>query len=136
MSNEIEEFLKRAAQRRTSRKPPEIQLIEPEVIEAEVIESQTSQHLAHSDFARRASQLGEEVGLADEHLEAHLHEKFGHRLGRLAKKPRPIPQQPAPSATPRPPIAALSVAEMLRNPQSLRNAIVLREILDRPEHLW
>ncbi|MHB8952497.1 MAG: hypothetical protein ACYC4U_05920 [Pirellulaceae bacterium] len=80
-------------------------------------------------FEQRAEHLGEEVGLADEHMEAHLAQRFDHQVG----------SQP-PSA-PADRVAELgerlldpeTLAAMLADPTSLRQAVLLSEILARPD---
>jgi hypothetical protein len=172
MSDEIEDFIRRAAERRKQqqgqaqgqRRPqppratPPVQpparprtlatpisqpaVVEAEVIPAEVIEhvsSYVTTHLDTRQFGERASHLGEQTALADDRLEARLHQKFDHQVGRLTKGsvnevadiPDPVAgmlQTSSPSST-----ARESLVAMLRSPQSIRNAIIMNEILSRRE---
>lgn len=168
MSDEIEEFIRRAAERRKQtqgqgqRKPatrpqesqpqpaqqrPRPRLAQPEVVEAEIVSAEVvehvsgyvAQHLSSQQFTERASHLGEETALADDKMEAHLHQKFDHQIGRLA--PSTLDKQSAAAtAGAAPTVSYISssadLANLLRSPQSIRNAIILSEILNRPEHLW
>lgn len=81
-------------------------------------------------LGQHASQLGAEVGLADEKLEQHLREKFEHQVGVLAPKTSNERQQ----------VAAASLAQELRNllsrPGSARQMIIASEILKRPPDRW
>jgi hypothetical protein len=84
----------------------------------------------------RTRQLGAEVDLADDKLEAHLHQVFDHKLGDLKKTtadaaPRTVAATPE-LQTP----AATTFARMLADPQSLRNTFILTEIMKRPEGNW
>ena len=84
-----------------------------------------------SDFERRAEHLGEEVGLADENLEARLHEKFDHQLGTLDEEGVDLPAGVTSDSAAR--FFTISeITKLLANPNSLRNAIVLSEISRPP----
>lgn len=181
MNNEVEEFLRRAAQRRAQveaqlraqaearargqgqappprAEPPkritaaaqnlsqQQQPIQADVVELGVSGSRVgdsvSDHMRHSqDFAAQVELLGDRVESADEDMTAHLHQTFGHAVGRL-RKTTAGPVQPT-AATPS--VAAIvirdvspahGIAELLRNPQSVRNAILLAEVLNRPADRW
>jgi hypothetical protein len=138
-----------AAQRSPSRRPPpDLEIIDasdPEIIEAEPVYEGVSAHVAGdidtSDIAQhasrlsdRASQLGADVGQADDKLEDRIHEKFDHDLGRIhddtvtddmgTRRPGRVPR------------TAGEIAEMFRSPKSIRQAVILSEILNRPEQRW
>ncbi len=179
MSNEIEEFLRRAAERRrrqmqqqqAPQQPPqhqppqrpapqqqmpqrpapqEIQYLQPEIVDAEIIEADpfpshenvaqhVTRHMDMREFTERASHLGEEVGLADDNLEARLHSTFDHDLGKLAKGDTATDdfhQSQSQAAKTAARSAAANLAAMLTQPQNLRQAIILSEILGRPEDRW
>lgn len=117
-------------------------LFGPPVVEAEIVSAQVvdevsahvASHLSTQQFTERASHLGEETALADDRLEAHLHQKFDHQLGTLTRStmsaPATVTSGPAPTLSPS------AVVEMLRSPQQIRNAIILSEVLARPDHQW
>lgn len=178
MSDEIAEFLRRAAQRRAEQleqqrraaqqqqqyQPPPQPLpsaprpmpsqLRPPVVEAEIIEdeepiqlrpalSRVSQHVSQSmdtsDFAQRADRMGDATEQADERMEMHLHQAFDHRLGSISAGTESITA----AFTPAPDdemkgraVATHPLLAMLRNPQSIRNAIVLSELLERPTKNW
>ena len=181
MNNEVEEFLRRAAQRRaqvesqlraqaearargqgTSAPPPRTEppkritpaaqsLSQQQSGQAEVVELAASgsgvaesvaQHMRHSqDIAARVELLGDRVESADEEMAAHLHQTFDHQVGRL-RKTTEGPAQPS-AATPslaatvaRDVSPAHGIAELLRSPQSVRNAFILAEVLNRPPDRW
>ena len=65
----------------------------------------------------------------------HLHQAFDHALGDIAAPTT------SSMADERPEIKQAEglgqeILGMLRDPASVQRAIVLREILERPEHLW
>jgi hypothetical protein len=83
-------------------------------------------------FAERISHLGERVALADDQMSANVHAKFDHAVGRLSGAPIASAFQ-APIAEIAP---ARQIADMLSSPTGVRQAIVLGEVLIRPEHRW
>ena len=90
-------------------------------------------HLAEGALTEHARQLGEEIGQTDERLEAHLHQKFDHSLGKLsAREATPAEQVAVALAT----TPASEVAALLATPQGMQQAVVLSEILQRPTDRW
>jgi hypothetical protein len=156
LAGEIEEFLKRASQKRQDRSkrkqsakvakptPPPVKKPTRRLVSTQDNEPQTQtqaaftvadsvrQHLDTSDFIVRASGLADEdIAKDDAERAAHMKEVFGHQVGRLADTsgPKAAAAQPmAPAGAAITPLAAL-----LANPQSLKQAIVLQEILNRRE---
>ncbi|MBN1908190.1 MAG: hypothetical protein JW818_00490 [Pirellulales bacterium] len=89
-------------------------------------------------FTRRASQLGQTARLASREAEERLHETFDHDLGLLEKKVtgKKKTKKPAPASVALPPTSAAGFAALLHDADSLRHAVILSEILQRPEHRW
>ena len=135
--SDIEDFLRRAAQRRVQAKRPEIEimeLVDAEIVEAEPVDvaAHVATYLDSSDFSSRASQLGERVGLADDVMDAHLHAKFDNRLGSMGLQPlelEVVEERSGDGLT-------MEYLELLRSPKHLRQAIILSEILQRPRDRW
>lgn len=88
-----------------------------------------------TEIARHAASLGAEVDLADDKLEARLHKTFDHKLGHLKDTTTAAPVKASPQ-TPDAMLASMNLTRLLSNAQSIRNAIVLSEVLNRPEHRW
>jgi hypothetical protein len=157
--NEIEEFLRRAAalreqQARQRAQPlgpavPSGELAPPssEVMDAEIVSTDevsgddvadhVQRHLSPQSFQDRAQRVAARIKSADDDMDAHLHEKFEHRLGTLGattSRAEASTMEKAESA----PLEATgsSLAALIRSPQSLRNAIVLNELLTPPWHRW
>ncbi|MEN6405532.1 MAG: hypothetical protein ABFC77_03575 [Thermoguttaceae bacterium] len=94
-------------------------------------------------FERREASLGEEVTQVDRQIDQHFRQVFDHRISQLAAVPG---ESAAPSATESSERAvavvetsSLPAAELLDwlgDPDFLRRAIVLNEILHRPEERW
>lgn len=158
--DEIEEFLRRAAegrqqasgggqpragqpQQRTkpSRPPaPSTPASKPaestEAAESRTVVAHVQKHLDTSDFQRRTSQLGGEVAEADDKLDARVQQVFEHQLSQFDWR---TPGELEAAGEKLPPSASATVAgifPLLSNPESLRQAIVLNEILQRPVDRW
>jgi hypothetical protein len=92
-----------------------------------------SQHVAEhlggvKAIATHAQTLGADVAQADERMEAHLQEKFSHRLGALAQQKAPT--QAVESST------AKDLLKLLSQPGGAKTMIIANEILRRPEERW
>jgi hypothetical protein len=119
---------------------PELEAVDAEVIELQPlgagVSQHVSQHLDMSSIRQHTAQLGSEVALADDKLDARLHDKFDHAVGRI-KGGQPTAAAAPPTATvsssPAPTARPSEIAQLLRNPKSIRQAIILNEILRRPE---
>jgi len=176
MSDEIAEFLRRAAQRRAEQmqqqleqqrraaqpqyQPPPTAPTRPQPltprppVEAEIIDEdepmprrpalstlsqKVSQNLDTREFAARAERLGDATEQADERMESHLHQAFDHRMGSISAGTRSIMADVTPEIDDE---MRARVAQhhpllsLLRQPQSVRNAIILSELLQRPEQNW
>ncbi len=88
--------------------------------------------------------LGREVAQADEKVGDRLREKFGHQVSRLAgvsgeaaAVPLAVePTVPADRVAAPPAVDAATMAALLTNPATLRQAVLVSEILHRPEERW
>ncbi len=112
--------------------------VEAEIVDAELAErSDRVSRLVDQDMrgtnqiAEHAGRLGAELDLADEKLAAHLHQVFDHKLGSLKST-----SGDAANAGPDRTIADDSlnqIRRLLTSPSSVRNAVIMAEILRRPE---
>lgn len=122
----------------------EVVYLEPaqaEVVDAELAElgddvgRHVAQHLrGPQEIAEHARHLGEEVDQADDKLESHLHQTFDHQLGRLRKTASDTAA--VEHVKPAPDVTIGDIRTMLASPASIRDAIVMAEILRRPEDRW
>jgi hypothetical protein len=98
-------------------------------------------------FEKREEHFGHDVEAAAEATDQHVHKVFDHQVGSLSTQIGPSPQTRQTGATlpsglgqssgdKFPPSAAAGLAAMLGNAHSLRQAIVLREIIERPLDRW
>jgi hypothetical protein len=155
LANEIDQFVQQASQRRgegspqqAPRRPMPSQQRAPaqprvtsqplvEAVPVELLEPMAEE--SGSVGSRRLGSLGSrrlesEVDQADENMEEHVHEVFDHKLGQLGRTPDVTKRQSDPATVP--PTAAAGLAAMLTDPANVRQAIVLSEILQRPEQRW
>jgi hypothetical protein len=121
--------------------PPQLQPLRPMsqgIERGETVAQHVAQHLSHQDdFARRATQMGEDLAQTDERLEARLHEKFDHGLGSLAARRQAREAADLVEAgVAGMPTAAENLLELLSTPQGVQQAIIMNEILNRPADRW
>ncbi len=153
LSSEIEQFLKEAAQRKSDKgrrgpvaRPAAVVVVQPqmppqvEVAPPPAGESMTAavnRHLDTRGFAARASNLTDDMQRADVQREQHLKDTFGHKIGRLTDTSHTQPEIPVANPVDlNGNVAASLVGNLLTKPENLRQAIVLNEILRRPEDRW
>lgn len=166
LAGEIEEFLKRANQKRqdrTRKKPPVKVAAKPiitsvparrlvqtstdkqdfEISVSNSVSEHVQKHLDTHEFSDRAEHLVDDIKKGDVDRATHLKQVFDHKLGRLADTSNTRSDQQikldtaSQVATDAATIAAATpIASMLANPESLRQAIILNELLTRPEHRW
>ncbi len=141
MAGNIEDFLRRAIQQKLGKRLEEVEILPAaegpppaasihELAQQGVAEHVTN-HLDTTEYVDRASHLGEDVGEADERLEEHLHEAFDHQLGSLQHQEIPDSGDKKMSDS-----SPQGLQQLFRSKSAIRNAIIFREIIDRPDHLW
>ena len=72
-------------------------------------------------------------------MEQRLEEKFSREVGTLGAEPRKKPVAARKAKTPltdMPATGAAGFAALLADTDNIRQAIILNEILQRPEHRW
>jgi hypothetical protein len=157
IQEEIDAFLRRASQRRGDRpmqSSPVEELQRQATVTAEVVEEEApvggrmgrrvQQDLDTSEFGRRSAQMGGEVSQADQQFEQRADQVFGHEVSRLSMRPgaaAAAPQADESSEAPEVFEAAMTatgsgVATLLGDPDSILQAIIMSEILKRPDDRW
>jgi hypothetical protein len=109
----------------------------------ESVAEHVQRHIQRGGVAQRDAHLGETLEQSDERLETHLQDVFQHRLGNLQREAAPSPSAIAQGTDagvwvggrPAHPLAD-ELYEMLSTPQKVRTAILLSEILRRPDERW
>lgn len=113
--------------------PVDVEVVEAEVAElGDSVSRHVTEHLRGTQqIAEHAQHLGEEVDLADDKLDARLHQTFDHKLGQL--KTTPSASGATTHAAPKAGVTANELLNMLGTPASIRDAVIMAEILRRPE---
>lgn len=89
-------------------------------------------HLDTSDLVDHATQLGEEVGMADDKLDARLQMKFDHSVASL-RSGSSVQDTTTTTTERRFSPLAMNLLNMLRSPESISQAILISEVLRRPD---
>ena len=112
--------------------------------EEESVPAHGRQYVPAEEFGHLASDVGERLPKVGETADARLHDVFDHGLSRIGAVPGESarPAQPEEATAPEdritslPATAAAGLAAILASPVGLRQAILLNEIFQRPEHRW
>jgi len=148
VADEIDVFMRRVLGRQGGEEKPPIRNepapverpVEAEVVAEEPGGERVVEHVGNyfdsQEFSRRASRLGGEFIQADEKLKQHLHRVFGHKLGQFETAAVEPSNISGTAAVEIPPTFAAGWAAMLSNTDSVRQAIILSEIIHRPEERW
>lgn len=107
-------------------RPPVVE-VEPDIIIADEAPKPLRSEIDTSDFQDRASHMADEVALADDHMDAHIHEVFDHDVGRLEETSKEKKARRAAEANP--------IIKMIASKQGIQQAVVMAEILQRPKFL-
>ena len=138
----------RPARARSARPQPPVPRHQVKPIAAELVDpprrpvgeglaQQVQKDINTSDITRHADQLGAETRQATTKLDRQIQESFGHQVGSLGAQTAPTAQRP--TAEPEqvfPTTSAAGFAAMLSDAESLKQAIIINEILQRPAHRW
>ena len=119
----------------------------PSPVTAEVVETartpvgqglsqQIAKNIEAVETARRARGPAAKTRLPAAKLAMQTHQDIGSHLQAFAQKPPARGKTAEPSEPPLPATAAAGLAAMLGNAESLQQAIVINEILQRPLHRW
>ena len=137
MPRDLEEFLRRAAQRRNQQGNPNSGTARsknqmPVAKGSPRDSSEKSQDRVGDHRLLNASS----VDRADERMESHLHDHFDQGLGELAQPESSMDAFTAGNPNDEAPGMVAGIFAMLRDPQGVQHAILLNEILNRPTHRW
>jgi hypothetical protein len=101
----------------------------------EDVATHVRKHLDTQEFEQRTGSLGKLAEL-DDTVDEHVQQSFDHRLGTLVDQGVSTEAEGSGATMAEPGVAvaaAAGIAEVLANPESLRNAIILQEILRPPQ---
>jgi hypothetical protein len=149
--DEIETFLARARQQiqpPASPKQPVEAIVVPEKRTVKTaarkpqnggrqsVDDYVRQHMSTVAMDRHVDELGDAVEVADDRMEAHMQEKFQHRLGaldRTSQTPEAIAAAASSTAVTE---KSIDFAALLADGDDVKRAIVVNEILQRPAARW
>ena len=83
-----------------------------------------------TDVTDHASHLAESIEHADDRMDQHVHDVFDHQVGEIHDPTGP-PAVPIPGQAVSP--AARDLLQLFTSPRSIRQAILVNEILKRPD---
>lgn len=170
MARDIEEFLRRAAERRKQKQnqqrggatsqrvrdvveSAEVEVVQPsrpvkpkrrlpsQVVSKpkkrdlrnESVAEHVRSHIDSTDIAEHADHLGEGIQQADDRIAARLKRKFEHDVSKIDDLPTVQDDEVATVTKRESSQIALDIIEMFRTPKSVRQAILISEILKRPD---
>ncbi len=153
LEDEISEFLREAARRRSGERPakpgdpkspPPPPPVRERPVVAEVVEpaapAPLRSKLESQKFPSLQGGLEQRHLHADQEIQSHLQEVFAHSVGSLdTRAVEPVRSEIDESpilAAGRPHLDGLGLAAMFADPASLRLAILAHEIFRRPEERW
>ena len=119
--------------------PPDIEIIdEVQVVDyGESVGSHVASHIDPSDIAQHAQQLGSQLKQKSSLTEQRIHQKFDHDVGQLGADRIPDRQEltSEPSYADQDEIPEISrdILRLFRSPSNIRQALIMNEILNRPE---
>ncbi len=127
MAGNVEEFLKRAIQQKLGKRLEEVEILSTD--ELQPIPAAN----VHEEVPQLAptSERDQEVGRAEERLEEHFHEAFDHQVGALQHEDETDNASRKSSES-----SPQGLRQLLQSKSALRNAIIFREIIDRPADRW
>jgi hypothetical protein len=153
IQEQIDEFLRRAGQRRGGpAAAPQQQQAAP--VAAEVLEDdqvgtgvgqQVQRFLDTSEFRRRSEAMGEDVQQADEQFTQQVRKAFSGDVSKLSarrgdtaappevEEAEVVAEDPSRPTLEALPAAGSGLAELLGSPDNIAHAIIMNEILRRPE---
>lgn len=172
MPRDIEEFLRKAAERRAKQKagqqpPPStpparrpdpeplivegVEIVEPEPVKPRIksrlekrkigkpdmrresVADHVKRHMDTSHLGEQSSNLGERIASVHDQIDDQVHAHLDHDISKVDDKPTITDDPPPAIFGKRTAKGAKLLREMLSNPQEVGNAILLAEILKRPD---
>jgi len=112
------------------------QLVQPKPkreLRHESVADHVRSHIDSSSIADHAEHLGERIQDADDRIAARLHRKFDHDVSKLDDLPTVQDDVVATVTKDKVSGVAKDLIEMLRNPNTIRQAIMVSELLKRPD---
>jgi len=138
MAGNIEDFLRRAISQKLGKRVEDVEILPESQAPTRAPSGMESgdegvaNHLNTSPYDNRDTHPAGDISHANERLEEHLHDAFDHDVGALEHQEDGVSGGPGQDKK----VAQQSLLQMFRSKSALRNAILVREVFDRPEHRW
>ena len=128
--------------------PPRLTITEDDVVESrnkplpssqrsgaghESVSDHVNRYLDVSDIVQHVDELGDVIEHADERMEAHLDDVFDHDVGKLKSRQKNNVVNEKPMSRGGDNLVAKGILEMLKNPKTVRQSIMIAEVLKRPD---
>ena len=151
MSGDIEDFLRRAAQRRAKRssstpvvidehgqmQPQQPAPAAPQRKQPAASKQRVASKIESRKQDQRAPTVGSDIGeRTHQRREQQMHRKFDHQVGSLEHEDEIVSLQNVAAEATQEQAVANEIAAMLRDPKTIRQAIILSEIMNPPSHRW
>ena len=117
-------------------------MVQPAVrnLRQESVSEHVRRHIDSTDVSSHAESIGDHaenladrIQQTDERLEARLHQKFDHRLGKLDTKLETEVEKAASVSVDAISQISSDLIKLLTSPTTVRQAILINEILSRPD---
>ena len=105
----------------------------PRDLRNESVAEHVRSHIDSSDIAEHAEHLGDRIQTADDRIAARLKRKFDHDVSKIDDLPTVQDDKVATVTEQETSMIANDLIQMFRSPQSVRQAILISEILKRPK---
>jgi hypothetical protein len=128
----------RASVPRQPQRPLRAEVVEPaRPPVGQGLSDQVARDIDTTEIKRHLSELGKGTRLEAAKLESQIKEKFDRELGTLRREKKAAPEKPEEThETALPITSAAGLGALLSDTESLKQAIILNEILQRPAHRW
>ena len=126
-----------ARQESAALEPVEVEIVDAELADtADRLGARVREDLRGTEqIAEHTRHLGEEVDARNAKMQAHMHQVFDHQLGHLKQSGGGIAAAgPVEQSTSE--LSLSQIQRIVRSPESIRDAVIMAEILNRPVHLW
>jgi len=107
----------------------------PAPVKQESVREHVNRYIDTSDIVEHVEQLGDEVEQADERMEAHLDDVFDHDVGRLSSQKKQKLTYDDGSRNRNTNELAKGIFRLLQNPKTVRQSIMIAEILKPPSFM-
>ena len=115
-------------------------LVQQQDLRSESVDEHVRRHISSQDVVQHAQSIGrhaeglaERIQQTDERLESRLHQKFDHQIGKLDKDVHAEVETAASVTVDEVSAISSSIIRSLTNPQSVQQAIIISEVLRRPD---